>query len=98
MTAWGGDSAALAVLRIAMAASADEATRLDFAACVEVDPALFFAERGEPAGPAKRVCATCPVRAQCIEYALDGHTMHGIFGGTSRHERRDLLRQRRTAA
>lgn len=98
MTASGGDDAALKVLRIVMAASAGRASWVDFALCAEVDPAIFFPERGEPAAPAKRVCMICPVRAQCLEYALENRILHGVFGGMSEHERRDVARQRRDAA
>ena len=42
---------------------------------------------------AKAVCARCPVRAQCLEYALDNALDHGIYGGTTESERRTLRRQ-----
>ena len=86
------------MLRIAMAVNAEPASWLDLAACTEVDPAIFSPERGEPTGPAKRVCLVCPVRAQCLDYALDNHILHGVFGGLSEHERRAMLRQRGRAA
>lgn len=55
------------------------------AACRGIGPALFFPERGEPAGPAKAVCADCPVVTPC-RAAGDGQA--GIWGGTSGRERR----------
>jgi hypothetical protein len=47
-------------------------------------------------GPPKRVCAGCPVRVQCAEYALANDTRQdeGIWGGHTEHQRR-LERQRR---
>lgn len=59
-------------------------------ACRDVDPRLFFPERGESTREAKAVCAGCPVRAECLEYALDQHEHFGIWGGTSERERRRL--------
>lgn len=64
-------------------------------ACYGTDPALFFPERGEPTEPAKRVCRTCPVQAECLEYALATGEKLGIWGGKSERERRAIRRQRR---
>ncbi len=98
MTAWGGDAAALTLLRIVSAASAAEASWMDFAACAEVGGDQWFPEKGEPVAPAKRVCAGCRVKELCLGYALEHRISHGVWGGLSEHERRDLLRQRRRAA
>jgi WhiB family redox-sensing transcriptional regulator len=68
------------------------------AACVpyagEVD---FFPTRGESAGAAKAVCATCPVRRECLEYALQWEHLCGVWGGLSERERRQLRRRRSRA-
>ncbi len=69
--------------------------RLD-ARCAEVDPELFFPEPGAPTAPAKRICAGCPVRVECLAYALDTREAHGVFGGLSAQERLRLLRRPRT--
>jgi len=66
----------------------------DKAACLGLDPNLFFPERGASVDAAKRVCMSCPVRAECLEFALVEVVKHGIFGGTSEHERRRLRRER----
>lgn len=68
------------------------------AACRDEDPELFFpvSEMGPGARQveqAKAVCARCPVRAACLQYALDAGLDHGIFGGTTDGERRKLLRR-----
>lgn len=72
------------------------------ALCAQTDPELFFPEKGEPARPAKKVCASCDVRAQCLAWALETQQRHGIWGGLSERERRPLRRQltqqRRAAA
>ena len=67
------------------------------AACRDQDPELFFplTEMGPGARQvdrAKAVCARCPVRADCLAYALEGGLDHGIFGGTTESERRELRR------
>lgn len=70
------------------------------AACRDQDPELFFpvSETGpgaRQAEQARAVCAHCPVRAQCLDYALDGGLHHGIFGGTTATERAALRRRGR---
>lgn len=59
---------------------------------------MFFPARGESTEPAKAVCARCPVRAECLEYALRNHEKFGIFGGKSERERRQIRQQRREQA
>ena len=72
----------------------------DRANCRGVDPDLFFPERGDnvTVAEAKRVCAGCVVRSQCLEYALAAYEKHGVWGGASEQERRRMRRQRRQAA
>jgi WhiB family redox-sensing transcriptional regulator len=65
----------------------------DAGLCAEVDPELFFPEKGGTAAPAKRVCRSCPVRAECLDYALGRDVQHGVWGGLSERERRRLKRQ-----
>ena len=43
---------------------------------------------------AKTICSQCPVRAPCLEYALDIMEPHGIWGGLTEQERRTLLERR----
>ena len=33
------------------------------------------------------LCSTCPVQAECLQFALDSDDRHGIFGGLLPHER-----------
>jgi len=40
---------------------------------------------------AKAICATCPVREPCLEYAIRIREPHGIWGGLSESERRPLI-------
>ena len=44
---------------------------------------------------AERICGNCPVRAECLEYALKFRIEHGVWGGASERERRRILRRRR---
>lgn len=60
----------------------------DLALCAEIDPELWFPEKGESARPAKRVCRACPVRRECLADALRRDEQWGIWGGLSRQERR----------
>jgi WhiB family transcriptional regulator, redox-sensing transcriptional regulator len=66
----------------------------DQAACLGADPDLFFPQRGESAEPAREICARCPVREACLDYALRNAITHGIWGGVSERERRALRTRR----
>ena len=69
-----------------------------FGACRGSDPDVFFPDRGESLEPAKRICAECVVRDECLEHALASGERFGVWGGTSERERRRIRRDRRTAA
>lgn len=64
------------------------------ALCAQTDPEAFFPEKGGSTRDAKRICSTCEVRAQCLEYALQNDERFGIWGGLSERERRRLRRTR----
>jgi len=40
---------------------------------------------------AKGICATCPVRRPCLDYALRIREPHGIWGGLNEVERKHAL-------
>ncbi len=65
--------------------------------CQDEPPSMFFPSDGVGVEVARRVCATCPVKSPCLEYALRNRIDHGVWGGTSERERRRILRQRRLA-
>ena len=74
--------------------SGDQNWRLR-AACRDVDSELFFPEgnRGpalESMARAKQICAACPVRARCLDWALTHGAHHGVWGGRTEDERRSL--------
>ena len=58
------------------------------ALCAQTDPEAFFPEKGGSTREAKRVCQSCDVRAECLEYALAHDERFGIWGGLSERERR----------
>ena len=57
------------------------------AACRGTDLSVFFPGRAEPA---RQVCAGCPVRQPCLDYALSHAITHGIWGGLTERDRRPL--------
>ena len=66
------------------------------AACAEKPTKIFYPEQPGPAGSREgiRLCSRCPVRTECLLYCLRtqrGVDDYGIFGGTSRQERKDFL-------
>jgi WhiB family transcriptional regulator, redox-sensing transcriptional regulator len=67
------------------------------ARCREAAPGSFFPSDGVGVDRARSVCADCPVKTECLEYALEFRIDHGVWGGCSERERRRILRQRRLA-
>jgi WhiB family transcriptional regulator, redox-sensing transcriptional regulator len=70
------------------------------AACKDEDPEIFFpiSEVGPGARDtalAKAVCARCPVRKDCLSYALDRAIPEGVFGGKTGAERDRMARRPR---
>ena len=63
------------------------------ALCAQTDPEAFFPEKGGSTRDAKKICASCEVRSECLEYALENDERFGIWGGLSERERRRLRRQ-----
>lgn len=62
------------------------------ALCAQTDPEAFFPEKGGSTREAKKICLRCPVRNECLEYALAHDERFGIWGGLSERERRRLKR------
>lgn len=70
---------------------------MTFGLCRDMDPAVFFPHDNKGTIEALAICAQCPVREACLEYALRNHMRYGVWGGTSERERNRLQRQRRSA-
>jgi WhiB family redox-sensing transcriptional regulator len=58
---------------------------------------IFFPSRGTSLAPARAICGTCPVREDCLDFALRTGQHHGVWGGYSERERRGMRRVRRVA-
>lgn len=65
------------------------------AACRSDGPGPYFPESA-PWTITK--CASCPVRVDCLEYALDNNIAHGTWGGVSERGRRRMRKARRGKA
>ena len=63
------------------------------AACAELPTAVFFPTDAVGDTVALCVCAACPVRDLCLEYALANGIEHGVWGGTTATERSRMLAQ-----
>ena len=68
------------------------------AACRDLDTAIFFPDTDEDAATALAVCASCPVREACLEFALLTRQDDGVWGGLTENERRRVRRRRQEAA
>ena len=65
----------------------------ELALCAQTGGDMFFPEMGENVPAAKRLCGDCPVRNRCLQAALDNNEQHGIWGGTTPRERRQLRKR-----
>ena len=70
--------------------AANELEWQERALCAQTDPEAFFPEKGGSTREAKRVCLSCEVRVQCLDYALENDERFGIWGGLSERERRKV--------
>jgi len=70
----------------------------DQAACRGAELELFFPGRGESAEPARQICARCPVRRPCLDYAIGHGITYGIWGGLADRDRRALRARHLSAA
>lgn len=70
------------------------------AACIEADPGLFYPDT--PVGvnhrqayaAAREVCGTCPVKLDCLEYAMHERETEGMWGGLTPLEREKVAKTR----
>jgi WhiB family redox-sensing transcriptional regulator len=60
--------------------------------------AEFVTARRDREAKAKAICARCPVKAECLEYALDTREAFGVWGSLNEDERRAILRRQRSAS
>ena len=68
--------------------------------CANVDPELIFPQEIEAGNSkvvskyqnlaaAKAICSSCPLKLQCLEYAMKNYEV-GVWGGTTEHQRDEL--------
>jgi WhiB family redox-sensing transcriptional regulator len=77
-----------------------------FAECRGESATYFFApahferkpEKDAREGAARALCRRCPVREECLDYAMTVDEPHGIWGGLNELERRRLQRKRAAQA
>lgn len=67
------------------------------ASCRTADPLLFFHPQNERGSArlrrdraAKLVCADCPVRMECADYAIRSREPYGVWGGMSEDDRETI--------
>ena len=71
----------------------DERPWVAYAGCRDADPDWFFPGHEGDTSAALRVCRGCPVREDCLEWALETRVRYGVWGGLTERERRRLLRR-----
>ena len=72
------------------------------ARCRGTDATIFFSPtylekrevRSTREANAKAFCVTCPVKTECLDFALATREPHGIWGGLNEIERRAVLARR----
>lgn len=72
----------------------------EHASCRGTDTRLFFSwpTEKEMEREAKAICAECPVRLECLSFAVRTQTEFGTFGGLTAPERNRLLNRKRSVA
>jgi WhiB family redox-sensing transcriptional regulator len=60
------------------------------ALCAQIDPELFFPEKGGSTREAKKICNQCDVVRECLQDALSHEERFGIWGNTTERERRKI--------
>jgi WhiB family transcriptional regulator, redox-sensing transcriptional regulator len=73
---------------------------IDHARCIGEDPELFFpvGSTGPAVAQTERavaICRGCPVRSECLDWALDTCQDAGVWGGIGEEDRRAIRRDRR---
>jgi WhiB family redox-sensing transcriptional regulator len=64
-----------------------------FAVCRDRDPDTFFPVTADGEREAIRICQGCPVRIDCLEFAMEARVRFGVWGGVTEKQRRSVRRQ-----
>ena len=72
-----------------------DTTWVNRAACADHPADVFFPDQGDNgiAQEAKAICASCPVRVSCLDYAVGIGERFGIWGGLTEKQRRPFRNQ-----
>jgi WhiB family transcriptional regulator, redox-sensing transcriptional regulator len=62
-----------------------------YRACRDQDTQFFFPRNGQGRKKALAICATCPVRINCLNFAIQNLIYDGIWGGTTESKRKPLI-------
>ena len=63
------------------------------AACNGFPTRWWFPERGGRLDLPSFICRSCPVKDDCLSYAMDENITHGVWGGVSESGRRRLRKK-----
>jgi len=64
---------------------------IEHAACKGIDTEVFFAETVEAIHEAQAICRDCPVKRECLDYAVEANCTFGVYGGLTHRQRRTIL-------
>lgn len=65
------------------------------AACRNVaNPEIFYTDGHYPSREASKICGDCEVRDECLTHAIEHDERHGIWGGLTDYQRRQLTRRK----
>lgn len=67
--------------------------------CARTNDRRFFSDSGSTAqadqnAVRKEFCNSCPVKTECLNYAIDNRIDNGVWGGASERERRRIRKNR----
>lgn len=65
----------------------------DEALCAQIGGDQWFPEDNCWGTEAKKICEKCPVQFDCLQFALDNNEVHGIWGGMSVNQRKELMKR-----
>jgi WhiB family transcriptional regulator, redox-sensing transcriptional regulator len=68
------------------------------AECKDFETKVFYPTDGAGVNAAKAICNQCVVKIKCLEYAIARNEIHGVWGGTSERERKQIIKLRKKEA
>ena len=63
--------------------------------CMGMGFQKFFPEEISGVLEAKAICKDCPLKEECLEFAIENGEHFGVWGGTSERERMRISRRRK---